>query len=251
MFSLSAMKNLAYPLDFALKVVGVGVWVAFIVVFARIIYGRFDSVAGFNYEEILIITGSIMLVDGLAWVIFWGGLNELRRGVEKGTFDFVVIKPIDAQFLQTVSRVDLEDVSKLAVGLFLIISNLLKINFDFSAANVLMYVIMLINGLIIFYSFVVVSSTLCFWFVKSEGQWHIMNTFMILGRYPTDIYQGAAKFIFTFVFPIAFLATVPTKVLARPIDWILVLTSSLVAIMFFVLSRKLWVIGIKKYSSVG
>lgn len=221
------------------------------VVFAKIIYGRFDNVAGFNYEEILIMTGSIILIDGLAWVMFWAGLNELQRKVEKGTFDFILIKPIDTQFLQTISRVDLEDLSKIPVGLFLIISNLLKINFDFSLTNILMYVVMLVSGLVILYSFILIVSTFCFWFVKSEGQWHIMNTFITLGRYPTDIYQGVAKFIFTFIFPVAFLATVPTKVLTRPIDWILVLASCAVAIVFFVLSRGAWVAGIRKYSSVG
>lgn len=251
MFSLSIMKNLAYPLDFGFKILAVAAWAAFMVIFAQVIYGRFDQVAGFNYEQILIITGSIILVDGLSWITCWAGLSELRRTAERGDFDFILIKPMDSQFLQTVARVDLEDVSKIPVGLFLVVSSLLKLDFDFSLANILMYVIMLINGLVIFYSFVLAASTLCFWFIKSEGQWQIMNTFMTLGRYPADIYRGAAKFLFTFIFPVAFLATVPTKILTRPIDWFWVLASCALAAVFFIGSRKIWLVGVRKYSSVG
>lgn len=251
MVMLTAMKKMAYPFNFLLMVSSVVLSIFFILLFADVIYKQIDSIAGLRYEQILILIGSYLLMDGFSWLTFWGGLSELRRNINNGTFDFVVVKPIDSQFFQTIARVDLEDVAKLVIGLFLIISNALKLQFDFSFANIILYILLLVNGWVIFYSFSSIAFSVVFWVNKADSQWRFINTFLHMSQYPTDIYKGVVKVIFTFLIPLAFLATAPTKILTRPIDWLLVSLSFTVAAIFFIIARLVWTAGLKKYSSAG
>jgi len=51
--------------------------------------------------------------------------------------------------------------------------------------------------------------------------------------------------------PLAFLATVPAKILVYGFDWILVVGSFLVAGIFLWISRRFWLWGISKYTSAS
>jgi len=247
--ALSTMKKMAYPLNLSLIIIALTVGVAITLLFADIIYKKFNGIAGLQYEQILVIIGIAMIVDGCSWMIFWRGLAELPRLIHNGKFDFVLTRPIDTQFSQAITSIDIEDLSKVFVGLFIVIQNTATL--EISGISILFFIISMLNSLVIIYSISCIGSCVCFWFVKFEGNWRITNTMLELSKYPTDIYQGMAKLVFTFVFPIAFLATVPAKILTNPFHWSLILGSTLTAIVFFAIARKMWFIGLRKYSSCG
>jgi ABC-2 type transport system permease protein len=92
----------------------------------------------------------------------------------------------------------------------------------------------------------------CFWIKGSGYVMVIMFRFKDFAKYPSSIFEGIFKIIFTFIIPIAFIAYYPSLVILRP-DEIPVLSwlSPIVGIAFFVLSYKLWMFGAKKYNGTG
>ena len=72
-------------------------------------------------------------------------------------------------------------------------------------------------------------------------------------RYPASIFSGIFKIIFTFVIPIAFVAYYPSlTVLGSFADApLLSKLSPLIGMLFFWLSYKFWMLGVKKYDFTG
>ncbi len=68
----------------------------------------------------------------------------------------------------------------------------------------------LLAGLVIVYSFLLMLSTLSFWFVKLDNVLVIFQAlFHHAGRWPVTIFPVWMKFALTFVVPVAFAVTVP------------------------------------------
>ena len=80
----------------------------------------------------------------------------------------------------------------------------------------------------------------------------IMFRFKDFAKYPSNIFNGVFKFIFTFIIPIAFVAYYPSLVFVTP-DHIPLLTwlSPLIGVGFFYLSYKFWMLGVRKYDFTG
>ena len=92
----------------------------------------------------------------------------------------------------------------------------------------------------------------CFWIINSGYVMVIMFRFKDFAKYPSNIFNGVFKFIFTFIIPIAFVAYYPSLVFVTP-DHIPLLTwlSPLIGVGFFYLSYKFWMLGVRKYDFTG
>ena len=81
---------------------------------------------------------------------------------------------------------------------------------------------MLASGLAVFFAFVVAMTTLAFWAVRLEGVESMFNVFFRTARYPVDIYPRWLRGFFTYLFPVAFVSTVPTETLVgRDSGWLI------------------------------
>jgi len=92
----------------------------------------------------------------------------------------------------------------------------------------------------------------CFWIQGSGYVMVIMFRFKDFAKYPSSIFSGIFKVIFTFIIPIAFVAYYPSLVLLSPgevplLSWL----SPLFGALFFYLSYKFWMLGVRKYDFTG
>ena len=92
----------------------------------------------------------------------------------------------------------------------------------------------------------------CFWIRNSGYVMVIMFRFKDFAKYPSSIFSGIFKFLFTFIIPIAFIAYYPSLVILDPdnvplLSWL----SPFIGILFFWLSYKFWMLGVRKYDFTG
>jgi len=86
--------------------------------------------------------------------------------------------------------------------------------------------------------------------------WWASDTVNTFGNYPTSIFPSAARVVFTFAFPIAFLSFFPATVfLGRaegvPFTPLLAYGAPLVGLAVFVVAYRLWQVGLRYHSSTG
>ena len=92
----------------------------------------------------------------------------------------------------------------------------------------------------------------CFWIDRSFYVLDLVFRLREYAKYPVTIFNPVFRFIFTFIFPIAFIAYYPSLVILRPdsvpmLSWL----SPFIGILLFYLSYRFWMLGAGKYNGTG
>jgi ABC-2 type transport system permease protein len=253
MQKVDIMSRMEYRINFFIQIFTVGLQMLFSVIFIKTVFGFAGNIAGWNYYEALLIVGTYMIVEGLMWVTC-AYLSGLARHVRDGTLDGLLVKPIDTQFLVSIWRGDAEDFTRIVSGVAVIIYALKHL--DIAAGNLMinlfLYLILLFNAFIITYSINLFLKSINFWVTNAQALSGFGFNITRMTQYPSDIfYHKIIKIITTFIIPLAFMATIPAKILAHGFDGKLISLSIIVAAIFFFLSRKFFYFSLSKYESAS
>lgn len=249
----SLMTRMAYRLNLFLMVGGVILDMALILVFVKVIFGFVNDVSGWTYHQALLVVASYMLVEGLMWATC-AFLGNLRHYIAQGTLDQLLVKPIDTQYLASISRGDPEDWMRVVMAAIIFWQAIkgLDLSLAHLAASLPLYFILIFNAYLILYSIALAARTLGFWVVEAGNLWALLNKVAGASKYPTDIFfHKTARLAFSTLVPLAFLATIPAKILIHGPNAALVLASCALAAAFFYGSRRLWLYGLKNYTSAS
>src|SRR5437868_4564220 len=101
---MSFMLAAQYRGDFIVDGVVSLFWLGTALVPLYVVFGDRTEVHGWSFPEALVVVGWFTLLQG----ILEGAINPSLQGVvehiRKGTLDFVLLKPADAQFLVSTAR---------------------------------------------------------------------------------------------------------------------------------------------------
>jgi len=113
------------------------------------------------------------------------------------------------------------------------------------------FLLVLLCGGIIVYSFWLMLATCSFWIVRVENILVIFQSMYNAGRWPVGLYPGWLRFALTFIVPIAFAVTIPAQgLIGRLTDRLLLGTVGL-ALGLLIVSRLFWRLGIRHYSGAS
>jgi ABC-2 type transport system permease protein len=118
-------------------------------------------------------------------------------------------------------------------------------------ATAAQFILMLVAGGIIIYSFFLILATLSFWFVRVENILTIFQSMYEAGRWPVSLYPGWLRYGLTFIIPVAFATTVPAEALTGRLTWQTLLIALAIALVLFIFSRLFWRVGLRHYSGTS
>lgn len=250
-FKTNLIKALAYPGNFWFMFVLTGAESLVVLFAVNILFNHVESIAGWSYHDMLVLIGVFMLSHSLAWIFFKAGINDLDMIIQKGDLDWYLIKPADTQFLVTIHRIDVEDAGRSVVGVWLIIVGLQEAPLFTTLLHIPLFVVMMLLGQVVLYAVILAVKIVSFKSIQGWATNAISWRFHEIAHYPTDIYRGMVKFIYTFIFPLIFIATVPAKVLTGKIELQIILGAFLAATISLLVVRILWKRALKTYSSAS
>lgn len=216
-----------------------------------LLFKHITTIAGWSYHDMLVLSGVFMTMHAVSWLLFRGGINQLDVMINKGDLDWLLVKPADTQFLATMYIIDLEDAARSVVGIILIIAGLQGTPFLHILPLIPLFIFTLLCGQIVLYSVSLSIKTISFKSIQGWATNAIYFRFLDLARYPTDIYHGFMRVVYTFIFPLAFLATVPAKTLLGRLTPTYFVLSIILAASTFTISRYIWKWALSKYSSAS
>lgn len=246
----SIQREMEFRANFFAKIGQNVVWIGFFTLVLLVIYGRTDSLAGWTRGEALILAATIFLMGSLCTGLFFS-LTEIPEQVRRGTLDFVLTRPLDAQFWVSTRRLAPEQIGSALVGAGMIVVGL---RLDHLAPNLLQWgawALLLACSVAIFYSLTLALMTTAVWFVRVDNLFVLTEMVQSVARYPTDIYgAGLARFL-TFAVPVGLLGTVPAHVLARGVEAGTLLAALAWAAAALVGSRLFWRYALRQYGSAS
>ena len=244
-------EDMIYRSNFmTLVIMDIG-FVGISVILFKIIYSHVNTIAGWTFDQSLILIGSVGIIREMAYLTFRRGFLELGSHIRTGTFDLFMTRPIAPNLHLAFRHVSLsESFGEAVMGGALVVYGLMHLH-HWNWISIFLYVVFLLNSLLIYYGFSLLMNSVVFWVIKSQELNTIVYFFMETSRYPGDIFRGVGKIIFTFIIPIGIIATVPASILTGRIGWGFAVTALIVGSVFLSTGLLVWRKSIEHYSSAS
>lgn len=230
-------------------------WMFSLVLFLKLIYLNTNAVAGWTEGEMFILVGTYSTLRGITDTLFYSNLSQLPDLMRLGTMDFVLLRPVNSQFFMSLRYVALDNVGQFVGAVALLLYGISRNHMSITAAGVAGYIFLMLCAVVIFYSVSLLLMTLSFWLVRIENLFVLLETGFSLARTPIDVFRTfgpAPIFVFTYIFPVAFLAAMPVKALFGRLTNASTMAVGLgLAIAFFTLSALFWRYATRSYTSAS
>ncbi len=217
--------------------------------FVYFLISKTKALKGYGVDQAVFFYLTFNIIDTITQLLF-REVYRFRPLVVSGELDTVLIKPFHPFLRILVGGVDFMDLLMLFPYLFLTLFFASKLG-PLSAANLFLYLGLLINALVIAASFHV--SVLALGVLTTEVDHTIMiyRDLTSLGRFPMEIYKEPIRGIFTFIVPVGIMMSFPSKALLGLLSPWLILFSFLMSFLLLLASLRFWNMAIKKYQSWG
>ncbi len=216
-----------------------------------VIFSHTDQLGDWRPAQLLALVGVHMLIGGIIRLVISPSLQRFMQDVRRGTLDFILAKPVDAQFVVSIQQVQVWKVVDVLVGVGVLVAAMLRLGSQIGVIEALTFGVALIAACAIVYSFWVVLATIAFWAVRVENLFEIFNALFMAGRWPVSIYPQWLRLILTFVVPVAFAVTMPAQGLIGQLTPLALLGVVGAAILSLMVSRLFWLFGVRRYSGAS
>jgi ABC-2 type transport system permease protein len=216
-----------------------------------VVFSHTDSLNGWLPAHLIALVGIYTLVGGVINLVISPSMERFMEDVRQGTLDFKLTKPVDAQVLVSVQRIEIWKLVDVFLGLGVLGVALARLQRAVGGVEMVVFLLALGCGGIIVYSFWLMLATCSFWIVRVENILVIFQSMYNAGRWPVGWYPGWLRFALTFIVPIAFAVTVPAQGLIGRLNDRLLLGTVALAIGLLVVSRLFWRFGIRHYSGAS
>lgn len=202
----------------------------------------------YSKNQVMFFTATFVLLDTVAQ-FFFRNVYSFRPTLISGDFDLVLVKPLNALFrvlLGGPDPIDLVTIPPIIIVVVWIGSALHP-----NVFQVITYLILLINGLIIAAAFHVFVLGVGVVTLEVDNLIMAYRDLTSMGRFPIDIYKQPLQSILTFAVPVGIMVTVPAKALMGLINPIWIFASLIFGIILLFLSLRFWNFALKKYTSAS
>ncbi|HEX5752631.1 MAG TPA: ABC-2 family transporter protein [Archangium sp.] len=247
----SSLLAMQYRGDFVIEGIISLFWTATALAPLFVVYRERQSIAGWSFGEALLVIGWFTLLQG----ILEGAINPSLTGVvehiRKGTLDFVLLKPADAQFLVSTARfLPWRSINVLA-GLGLFAYGFHLIGRAPSLVGVLASLVLLGTSVLLLYSLWILTVSAAFYVVKVDNLTYFFTSIFDAARWPASVFRGLLAFVFTFVIPLAVMTTFPAQAMLGRLPWMSLVWAVVGSMLFAFLSRRVWLHSIGHYTSAS
>lgn len=215
-------RELAFRGNFLVKVSVEIIWLGILLAFYETIFAKTTMIAQWPKNEYLFFVGCFFALNGLIECLFLENCNEFAELVRTGDLDFLLLRPIDEQFLITCRRVDWATAPNVLMGFAVMGVALARLGWPVDAVRVATFFVTFACGTAIAYSFMLILTSFSVWMVRNQSLMEMWWLFSSLARYPREIFAGSKAeplgFFFTFCMPILLVANVPSNAMVRTLD---------------------------------
>ncbi len=225
-------------------------WLAWAGLSIGVFYRFTDTVAGWTYSQLLVVIGLFFCVNGLRQAVIQPNLSEMSSYVRQGTLDFLLLKPVNSQFVVSFRHLNVHAVVDGVIGLAVAV---IAAGFagTLGVAEFAMFLWLITMGAVALYGVSLLLHSLTVWIVTSIGIEHLLQAALEVGRFPSTFYHAAVRLALTVVVPVALMTTIPAEALLGRATANLLLMATGIALAFTALGSLTWRRALKSYTSAG
>ena len=240
-----------YRVDFVLGAVLSAFWTAAAVTPLLVIYDRRPTLGGWTRDEALVVVGFFTLLKGAIQGVIEPSVTNTVEHLRKGTLDFLLLKPADAEFLVSTTRLQPWRATDAVGGLVLLAWALHAVGRAPGIGAVAATAALVVAALAILHSLWVLVVSLAFVTVKVDNLTFLLGSVYDAARWPASVWRGALAWVFTLVVPLTVMTTWPALAVLGRLDAVRGVGALALAAAFVAASRAVWTRSIRNYTSAG
>ena len=250
-FRNTLSRDMEFKLNFIFEIFIDAVYYFSLFFFFNIIFQFTNSLGEFNQDAVIIFLITLYLGDSLYVFLLGGNVFVINNAVKQGDLDFILLKPINSQFFISFRYVNTYAIISFVILFLLIVKLTYSYHGLFIIINHLFFIVSLILGMFIFYSFEFIIASLVFWFRNFSYAGWLAGELTKYSRRPDSIYRNFfRKTLFT-IFPMAMIFSVPSRFLIFGADIKLLFWQFFITSIFLWITTIVWKRGLLRYESAS
>lgn len=206
---------------------------------------------GWTFPEMIVLVGVTHAAIAIMDLWIYPNLTPVPDYVREGDMDGILLRPIDPLFAVSFRHISsLGDLLGIGLGLVAIIYGMVLAD-QWTLLHMILFILMFFSGLVVTYSIWAGMVTLAFYFSKLEEFAGIFYLIERVGTFPINALPAGAKFLFTFIIPVAFVTNIPAEAAFGKLDIETGLLAIGVAVAALMLCRLAWALALKSYTSAS
>lgn len=217
--------------------------------FLLILVTKSKALAGYDIWQVLLFYLTFNLIDTTTQMLF-REVYRFRQQIVSGSFDLILVKPMNVLFRSLFGWTDMLDfvtILPLVIAIIYIARHISDLTF----INVIIYLILVGNSLVLAMSFHIMVLSLAILTTEIDHAIMIYRDMTSMGRFPIDIYKEPLRSFVTFVIPVGLMMSFPVKALLGHLSILTMIASISIGVIMLLLSLKLWNFSLRKYTSAS
>jgi ABC-2 type transport system permease protein len=247
----SATQAMQYRVEFFIKGALALLWTAWALIPVLVFFGQRPQIAGWTFEEALVVTGWFVVMEGVLEGAINPSLVSVVEHIRKGTLDFVLLKPADAQFLVSTARFEPWRIVDVFGGVAIFAVAFHRMGRVPQPGHLLAAGLLLLCAATVLYSLWILVISAAFYVVRVDNLTYLFSSIFDAARWPSTVFKGALRVFVTFVIPLALMTTYPALALLGKLEPMLGLQALLGAAVFATFARLVWIRSIRRYTSAS
>jgi ABC-2 type transport system permease protein len=247
----STQVALQYRADFIIGGFMAVFWIFWNLVPMLVVWGRRPTISGWSLPEALLVVAWFTLLRALLDGAVQPSLIAVVEHIRKGTLDFVLLKPADAQFLVSTAKFEPWRVADGFSAVGLMIYACWKMHLTPTAVQLAAALGLTLASAALLYALAILVIAAAFWVVRLDNLIYLFNSIFDAGRWPATVFRGVWRIVFTFVIPLALMTTYPALALLGRLSATTALEALGGACVFALAARLLWLRALAHYTSAS
>ena len=252
------IRDMTFRSNFIVEIITRAFWFCAQLLLFELIFQSVNTINDWSRYEYFAFMATGMLINAIVETLFMPNCANFSELIRKGDLDFVLLKPIDTQFLISFEKVNLAMLNQVVLACCLLGYSLWKLGTVLTVTHVLLYALLIVVAVSFFYSLMLILSSTSIWFGRNQGLYDFWFYVTAFARYPRSIYSGsilgeALQMVFSYVIPILLVVTVPARTLLgkslEPSGLHLVTITAAVVGLYF--SRRVFNWSLRSYRSAS
>jgi ABC-2 type transport system permease protein len=240
-----------YRLDFVVEGLLALLWMGVTLVPMLVVFHARPQVAGWTFPEMLLVLGWFVALKGFLEGAISPSLINVIEHVRKGTLDFVLLKPVDAQLLVSLAKIEPWRSIDLLGAAAIFAYAFHQLGRWPSAPQAWLAAAMLAGALLILYSIAIIVVSIAFFAVRVDNLLYLFQSIFDVARWPVSIFRGTLAIIFTYVLPLALMTTYPALALLGKLSLATAASALFGTLLFAGVARAIWRTSIARYTSAS
>ena len=250
-FRTSAMADLEYRMNVAVKIVGDIIWYTCQLSVFEVLFKHTSTLGGWTIDGTRVFMGLLFVSDATYMIIFSENLDRFSDRVRKGELDLLLVKPVNSQFMISFKKMATAYCGNLVIAVLWLSFALSRYPDPIHWWRLCLLLILVPCSVAIAYSMRFLFSAVALILTKADNISFVWFQLYRLGLRPDSIYPVWLRYSLLTFLPVAFLASVPARLILHDesLWWLIAAVGIASSCVWF--TTRFWKFALRFYTSAS